>query len=179
MNCSDTPPFVSKLTRAAQTLELNTKEMTVKPGLPMGYNAVDIGRTTVQLSLDNGLCLTNLKLQKLLYFAWIEYFKKTGKPLFDDDFEAWKYGPVVPSVYYDFWQYAGSTIVFARTPSSPVDAMTKEFLLSMLEKYKDCNAYELIDASHDTAAWRDSYVQGCKRRIPRLSMEAEACLSAN
>lgn len=145
----------------------------------MAYNAVDIGRTTVQLSLDNKIWLTNLKLQKLLYFAWIKYFEKTGKTLFDDEFEAWKYGPVVPSVYYDFWQYAGSTIVFAKTPSSIVDSETKEFLLSMLMEYKDCDAYDLITASHETRAWKNSYIPGLKRKIPRSSMEGEACHSAN
>lgn len=145
----------------------------------MGYSAVDIGRTTVQLSLDNKIWLTNLKLQKLLYFAWIEYFKNTGKPLFDDDFEAWKYGPVVPSVYYDFWQYAGSTIVFAKTPSSIVDSGTKDFLLTILKEYKDRDAYDLIDASHETKAWKSNYIPGLKRKIPRSSMEGEACLSTN
>lgn len=145
----------------------------------MAYNAVDIGRTTVQLSLDNKIWLTNLKLQKLLYFAWIKYFEKTGKPLFDDEFEAWKYGPVVPSVYYDFWQYAGSTIVFAKTPSSIVDSETKEFLLSMLREHKDCDAYELITASHETRAWKNNYIPGLKRKIPRSSMEGETCHSAS
>lgn len=145
----------------------------------MTYNAVDIGRTTVQLSLDNKIWLTNLKLQKLLYFAWIKYFEKTGKTLFDDEFEAWKYGPVVPSVYYDFWQYAGSTIVFAKTPSSIVDSETKEFLLSMLREYKDCDAYELITASHETRAWKNNYIPGLKRKIPRSSMEGETCHSAS
>ena len=145
----------------------------------MAYNAVDIGRTTVQLSLDNKIWLTNLKLQKLLYFAWIKYFEKTGKTLFDDEFEAWKYGPVVPSVYYDFWQYAGSTIVFAKTPSSIVDSETKEFLLSMLREYKDCDAYELITASHETRAWKNNYIPGLKRKIPRSSMEGETCHSAS
>lgn len=144
----------------------------------MGYDAVDIGRTTVRLSLDNSLWLTNLKLQKLLYFAWIEYFRTEKKALFDDDFEAWKYGPVVPSVYYDFWQYAGSTIAFAKTPSVDVDQSTKDFLLKMLEEYKDCDAYELIDRSHKTAAWKDNYVTGMKRKIPRSSMEGEASRSA-
>ncbi len=145
----------------------------------MGYSAIDIGRTMVQLSLDNKIWLTNLKLQKLLYFAWIKYFEDTRKSLFDDDFEAWKYGPVVPSVYYDFWQYAGSTIMFAKTPSSIVDSGTKDFLLSMLREYEDRSAYSLIDASHKTEAWKSNYVPGLKRKIPRSSMEGEACLSAN
>lgn len=43
--------------------------------------------------------MTNLKLNKLLYFAQGAYLARTGHPLFDTVFEAWQYGPVVPEIY--------------------------------------------------------------------------------
>ena len=46
--------------------------------------------------------LTNLKLNKLLYYAQGEYLARTGKPLFDDEIQAWDYGPVVPVIYYKY-----------------------------------------------------------------------------
>ena len=39
--------------------------------------------------------LTNLKLQKILYFAQAEHLKKYNQKLFNQDIEAWQYGPVV------------------------------------------------------------------------------------
>ncbi len=44
--------------------------------------------------------LTNLKLQKLLYFAQIESWQSRKKWLFDDEIEAWEYGPIVTDVYH-------------------------------------------------------------------------------
>lgn len=43
--------------------------------------------------------MTNLKLNKLMYYAQGCHLARTGKPLFDDKIEAWKYGPVAPTVY--------------------------------------------------------------------------------
>ena len=49
--------------------------------------------------------VSNLKLQKMLYFIWIEFYKHTGRMLFLDDICAWQLGPAVPIVYYEFCQY--------------------------------------------------------------------------
>lgn len=43
--------------------------------------------------------ITNLKLNKLLYFAQGVSLARTDKPLFEDSIEAWKFGPVIPSIY--------------------------------------------------------------------------------
>ena len=43
--------------------------------------------------------LTNMKLNKLLYFSQGHYLKKYGRPLFNNVIEAWGHGPVVPEVY--------------------------------------------------------------------------------
>lgn len=39
--------------------------------------------------------MTNLELNKLVYFVQGIYCAKTGKPLFTDSIEAWTYGPVI------------------------------------------------------------------------------------
>jgi uncharacterized phage-associated protein len=43
--------------------------------------------------------MTNLKLNKLLYYAQGVFLARAGRPLFADDIEAWSFGPVVPAVY--------------------------------------------------------------------------------
>ena len=42
--------------------------------------------------------ITNLVLNKLVYFAQVESLRETGKPLFEDKIEAWPYGPVERNV---------------------------------------------------------------------------------
>ena len=43
--------------------------------------------------------MDEIKLQKLLYFTQREAIIRTGKPMFDAEFRAWKYGPVVIEVH--------------------------------------------------------------------------------
>ena len=45
-----------------------------------------------------GETIDQMKLHKLLYFAQRESFAITGKPLFSEELEGWKYGPVSPKV---------------------------------------------------------------------------------
>src|SRR3954447_8990596 len=54
--------------------------------------------------------LTNMALQKVLYFADGEYIAKERRRLFDDRIEAWEYGPVVPTVYHEFKRFGGQPI---------------------------------------------------------------------
>ena len=46
-----------------------------------------------------GTEMTNLKLNKLVYFAQAVSLKQYGVPLFSDEIQAWSYGPVEPEVY--------------------------------------------------------------------------------
>ena len=46
--------------------------------------------------------LTNMKLNKLTYYAQGQFLKTNGKPLFSEGIEAWIHGPVVPSVDCEF-----------------------------------------------------------------------------
>lgn len=46
--------------------------------------------------------ISNLQLQKILYFIQVDALKTTGEPAFLNNIEAWQFGPVVPEVYYYF-----------------------------------------------------------------------------
>ena len=55
--------------------------------------------------------ITNLVLNKLVYFAQVESLRETGKPLFEDKIEAWPYGPVERNVYFTFQKYGRNRIL--------------------------------------------------------------------
>lgn len=79
--------------------------------------------------------LTNLKLQKLLYFINVEYLIKTqGEPIFKERFLAWRHGPVLQSVY-DVFKYG---ISFA-TSDQIVEIQNKlgNFKLKIINKVLD------------------------------------------
>lgn len=46
--------------------------------------------------------ISNLQLQKILYYIQLYSLKETNAPAFNDEIEAWKFGPVVPNVYYRY-----------------------------------------------------------------------------
>jgi uncharacterized phage-associated protein len=47
----------------------------------------------------------------MLYFLWIDYYyRKTSNMLFEDRMEAWKYGPVIPVVYWKYRSFVAAPI---------------------------------------------------------------------
>lgn len=54
--------------------------------------------------------ITQMKLHKLLYYAQGWYLAVVGKPLLNETITAWKYGPVVPSLYYDLKKFGARPI---------------------------------------------------------------------
>lgn len=65
----------------------------------MAPSALQVANTIIRRSIEQGRIVDQLKLQKLLYLAQGISLAVRGKPLFDDQIEAWQYGPVVRSVY--------------------------------------------------------------------------------
>lgn len=57
--------------------------------------------------------MTNLRLQKLMYFAQAWSIVRNGCPLFDEELRAWELGPVVPSVYQKYKICGGNPIADA------------------------------------------------------------------
>ncbi len=51
-----------------------------------------------------------MKLQKLIYLSHGYYLATTSTPWIDESFEAWDYGPVVPSIYHEFKRFGSETI---------------------------------------------------------------------
>ncbi len=51
---------------------------------------------------DRGEVLTNLKLQKLLYYAQAWFLASKDRAIFEEDFHAWIHGPVLLSQYHRF-----------------------------------------------------------------------------
>lgn len=68
----------------------------------MPYDSSAIANEFLNLAEVDGDSITHMKLQKLVYYAhgWHLAIQKT--PLINERIEAWKFGPVVPSLYHEF-----------------------------------------------------------------------------
>lgn len=85
---------------------------------------------------------------------------QTGSPLFDDDFEAWKYGPVIPSVYRRFSLYGGMKITRnceqISLPSS-ITHIINPIIIEMRAKHP----WELVEETHqDGTPWARTFCNG-------------------
>lgn len=90
--------------------------------------------------------ITHLKLQKLVYFAQVVSVVLNKKPLFDEEIQAWKYGPVIESVYQVF-QAAGREPI-PTDENFNVDADTEKFLKEIWKAFGKYSASELVSLSH-------------------------------
>ena len=68
-------------------------------------NASAVTNTILETCKVPDIEVTNLLLQKLLYFCSGVYYARTGQKLFEDKIEAWPRGGVVPSIYHEFKHY--------------------------------------------------------------------------
>lgn len=108
---------------------------------------------------------THLKLEKLVYLCYAEYLCKTQgkKRLFEDKIYAYKYGPVVKSVYDKYKKYGRDSIPekedlipkykYAMSSRSRIlsaqDGLEKiRVIIDTVDKYKDCSAGYLVDITH-------------------------------
>jgi uncharacterized phage-associated protein len=100
--------------------------------------------------------LSNLKLQKLLYYAqgWHLAFYD-GAPLFEDAIEAWIHGPVVPSIYRRFKVFTWKPIT---DQFEPIDLSfdTQQHLEGIVQAYGHLSPEELEIRTHDEDPWKDA-----------------------
>lgn len=118
--------------------------------------------------------ITPLKLQKLLYYCQGYALALTGGPLFAESIEAWRYGPVVPSVYREYNRYANSCIPIADITASPeVDAGTAAIARLVMRIKGRYSAYALIDMTHRETPWKSAYAAPyCNEVISEEVMKA-------
>lgn len=124
-----------------------------QPGEAMKTYTVDqVTDTLIAVAREKGIEITNLKLQKLLYYAqaWSLVFYK--KPLFEEDFEAWVHGPVVPSVFHRFKEYRWNSI---NEDVSPLpDDELRAHLLKVIGAYGKFDGPQLERLSHSEYPWK-------------------------
>lgn len=130
----------------------------------MPHQAKSIANAFIALANKDGREIDPLKLQKLLYYANGYYMAEhDGLPLINEYFEAWDYGPVVPTVYYEFREYRNSPIRrYAYTFDErigrsivapvPIAADVSEVVSWVWNQYKDYSGATLSRMTHKEGA---------------------------
>lgn len=105
--------------------------------------------------------LSNLKLQKILYYCQGAHYIWDNEQLITDNvFEAWDYGPVIRSVYHKYKKF-GQNDIYIDTFSDiskfqKLDRNIQETIEAVWNQLKPLSAYELVEKTHQEAPWRNS-----------------------
>lgn len=123
------------------------------------YRAMDVANYIIDTCTKSKDPVSNLRLQKLLYFVWVDFYRETNRYVFLDNMQAWQLGPVVPEVYYEYCAYGGKPInLYCETLINAEDA---NILQKIIEKYRLVPVSVLVERTHmpDTA-WYKIYDNG-------------------
>ena len=100
--------------------------------------------------------ISNLKLQKLLYYAQGCYLAITNEPLFDEDLLAWKHGPVVNEVYQVYKKYGSEGIPDNQLESVNIDPQTTGILKQVYSSFGQYSAWGLRNMAHEEMPWNST-----------------------
>lgn len=127
--------------------------------------AIEIANMFIRKHGDD-VYLTNLKLNKLVYYAQVTALRKFNRVLFDDPIEAWQYGPVETGVYHVFSIYGSGRISRPAIVANPVKYTAREIkeaeeIVDLTVKdYGELSAYDLVVFSHRKgSAWDRVFTQ--------------------
>lgn len=141
----------------------------------MAYKALDIAKKLIFKAQNDepngGERLTNLKLQKLLYYQQGFHLAFFGTPLFDEDVEAWMYGPVVPAVYDEYSAYGSSALPEVKVPVS-LSEDEEELFNEVYDAYREFSAIGLMNRTHSERPWLDAVPHDRGTVITQESMMA-------
>lgn len=117
--------------------------------------ALDIANTFIEMHAKDGF-ITNMKLNKLVYFAYATALRD-GVILFDDVIEAWKFGAVVPAVYKEFAEYGARPIP---RPSYAAGDCPHLFVERVWQQYGFLTAIDIMQFCHrQQGAWIKAYAR--------------------
>lgn len=152
------------------------------------YSAKDIAIYIINYCNERDIEITNLKLQKLLYFLQGGFYLVFDKPCFKEDIECWQYGPVVSSVYSEFRKYGSSSIpninfteeydfdtadfVKKKWRFKFTDKDHEDLITTILDGLSKFSAYKLVDITHRQDPWKEHYEPFSKNLIPKEKLRS-------
>ena len=142
----------------------------------MSYDVLEVCRHVINYSNEKEYGISNLKLQKVLYFiqAYFLIDKTKNAPSFDDKIEAWNFGPVVPAPYHEYTQSGSahippplSNILFdtdniwdterVKFNDDVITDEDKKRINKVVDKFSGYSATDLVAITHRQSPWMDAY----------------------
>lgn len=129
----------------------------------MSHDGRAVANWILDASERNGIGLSNLALQKIIYFCHAWHLVETGDPLIENQFEAWQHGPVLNYIYRQFKSFEARPITGRATAMNRftgrqeiVQIDLPQNLADRLERivrfYGKLEPWDLVDLSHESGS---------------------------
>lgn len=126
----------------------------------MAYNVLEIANKLLlktEAMSGGEEFMTNMKLQKMLYYQQGFHLAYFGTPLFNEDIEAWMYGPVVPSVYNNYKDNGKGGIIPNKEKIFEFENEKEEALFNeVFRVYGVYSALGLMEMTHSEIPWKST-----------------------
>lgn len=140
----------------------------------MAHNVIDISNYIINYSIEIKKPISNLKLQKLLYYTQAAFLVKFNKPCFNEAIIAWEYGPVVREAYDRYKIYGRSDIptqdkeknmvfdfdtakILMKENEISINFLEQAILEKVVDSYKNINnPFDLVKKTHAEDPWRET-----------------------
>ncbi len=118
---------------------------------------LDIARYFIFRAYEDGreAQMTNMKVQKLLYYTQSLHLALFDEPLFDDEIQAWRLGPVCPPAYYFYSEFEAQQLPVPRKNElTHLSEETQNLIEEVWEYFGEYHAYHLSDMTHLEFPWK-------------------------
>jgi prophage ps3 protein 01 len=140
------------------------------------YNAIVIANYIIEYEHSQNRSISNLKLQKLLYFVQAQFFRELGEPCFSDKIEAWSFGPVVVNVYHAYKFYGGMDITEVKeNVYIDISNKDKRIINKVLESFAKVPIYRLVEITHHQTPWMSAIKNFFSNEITNESIQQYFC----
>lgn len=136
---------------------MKNKQSVKNKGNPNNINCLDVAKYFIVKAYEDGreLEMTNMKIQKLLYYTQSIYLALYDEPLFNNNLEAWRNGPVCPRVYHYYCEFESQQLPIPKAREyNNLTPEIKALLDEIWWYFGKYHAYELSDMSHIEFPWR-------------------------
>lgn len=118
---------------------------------------LDVARYFIFKAYEDGreALMTNMKVQKLLYYTQSLYLALFEEPLFEDEIQAWRYGPVCPPAYRFYREFEEKQLPIPQ--KNELMALSEEvqnLLEEVWEYFGEHHAYFLSGQTHLEFPWK-------------------------
>lgn len=140
------------------------------------YNALDVAQYVINYAIERGKPVSNLKLQKILYYIQAAFLVEEDTPCYNEKILNWRHGPVVKEVYDNYREYVDKDIKdiqkgyhklifdkkevefkfeYIEFSSNNIKDTHKIIMKKVIDAYLDKDAWELVERTHQEEPWKN------------------------